>query len=691
MSDFKQFADSVNKRLSTMSKNELYVVGYSLDRDSIYLTYLASFPEDSDPLFRTNTEHTCSTCRTFVKNFGNVVEIVDGQIRTIWDYPEYSFEYPYDSVAAALNNFVKSLPLTGIFRSTEKQYGNKLSRSLHEGAVETFHHFWGVVNDRHFVRSAQFERYSIGEIRGEFNTSVEVFTRGLNELSPSALETVVDLIDSSSLYRGEEHLRAITEFRALQNKHDALFVQSSKDARTFVYANATNPAARFRNTVIGTLIQDISDGVDLERAVASFESKVAPTNYRRSSALITPSMIASAMKTINELGIEDSLQRRLATISDLSVNDVLWVNTFTQSRMKDGIEGLLMEAAVTAPKAHHKRETEKISIVQFMKDILPGTGSIDLLVKNYHEPNFVTITTGQSPESSCLFKWNNPFGWSYNGGVTDSIREKVKRAGGSVTGKLRVSLNWFNFDDLDIHIYEPDGTKIWYGDKSPGRNYGRNGKPAAHGTLDVDMNAGGAQSRSAVENVTWDVVQDGEYRVVVNQFSQRESVDTGFTVETESNGVIENYTYGQIVRGDVEVGRMLVQNGVIVEFKPGKDIHGGSSSKTIWNVKTETFIPVNVVTYDPAHWGDQEIGNRHYLFMLDGCSTDQATRGIYVEFLRNDLNVHRKVFETLGSKTLIQPSEQQLSGVGFSSTQRNNIVARVAMNTGRRRLIDIQF
>ena len=59
-------------------------------------------------------------------------------------------------------------------------------------------------------------------------------------------------------------------------------------------------AGRIRNTAIGTLLTDLSDGTPLEIAVKAFEAKVAPTNYKRTTALITPGMVKEAMKTIAE-------------------------------------------------------------------------------------------------------------------------------------------------------------------------------------------------------------------------------------------------------------------------------------------------------------------------------------------------------------------------------------------------------
>ena len=290
MGDFQQFVTDVTTRLSAMSKGELYVVGDGLDRDSLWLTFLDSFPAGTNLRFRERTEFDCSTCRGFIKNFGNVVEIHNGQVRSVWSGVSAS-DPVFSVVAAAMDEFVGTLPLSTIFRSTEAQHGARTTRTLRDGQVEVWHHLHGRVEKRHRTQD-------VGAARGTFDAAVQVFQRGLAELTQHALDTIVDLIDDNALYRGTEHRRAVVEFRSLQNQWTR-----ATDGRAFIFGNAMNPAARFRNTVIGTLVQDLSAGVDLEQAVRSFETKVAPQNYQRPKALITPAMVKAAMKTIDELEI----------------------------------------------------------------------------------------------------------------------------------------------------------------------------------------------------------------------------------------------------------------------------------------------------------------------------------------------------------------------------------------------------
>lgn len=50
---------------------------------------------------------------------------------------------------------------------------------------------------------------------------------------------------------------------------------------------------------------------------------------------------------------------------------------------------------------------------------------------------------------------------------------------------------------------------------------------------------------------------------------------------------------------------------------------------------------------------------------------------MFNEYLREELMEHKRVFEALGSRMRLEDSEDQLSGVGFSATKRNDVLVKV--------------
>jgi hypothetical protein len=108
-----------------------------------------------------------------------------------------------------------------------------------------------------------------------------------------------------------------------------------------------------------------------------------------------------------------------------------------------------------------------------------------------------------------------------------------------------------------------------------------------------------------------------------------------------------------------------------------------ASSQDKWGVKTETFAKVQTVMFSPNYWDENAVGNKHWFFILEGCKNPEPTRGVYNEFLagRLGLDKHRKVFEILGDKTKCPVTDNQLSGLGFSSTRGD--VVMVCVKTGR--------
>ena len=73
---FKKFSNLVNSNIETMSKLPLFTV--DVDGEPLYEEYLNSFPEGSNPIYKTNTEHDCSCCKSFIKNMGAVCARVLG-------------------------------------------------------------------------------------------------------------------------------------------------------------------------------------------------------------------------------------------------------------------------------------------------------------------------------------------------------------------------------------------------------------------------------------------------------------------------------------------------------------------------------------------------------------------------------------------------------------------------------------
>lgn len=643
---FPAFAKAVEANFRAMSAGELYVV----DSPDIFDVYLAAFPEGSNPIFRVRTEHDCSLDKQFVRNLGRVVAIKHGVVQTVWDVADLA--HPYDVVAAALAEHIRSLPITGVFRTKERQYGAEKSVGTLAGSPHTFWHFWGRVGAKHFSTTPD-------KARGDINTTVQVFQRGLDTLSISAINTVLDLINANSLYRGAEFRNAVVEFAALLNAYQVL---NSDAARAlFAWSNYDSPAARFRNTAMGTLIVDLSTGVALDDAVRMFESKVAPQNYKRTSALITPRMIENAVAELAGLGLEDAVERRHARLPDISVNNVLFVDNSVRGAMKDGLVGLLSEAV--KPAAVKVTDPEPITIDEFLNRVVPKAASIELMLDNRHLSNFMSLTAPVHAGVGRLFKWKNDFAWSYDGDVADSIKEKVKRAGGKIDADLRVSLAWSNHDDLDLHVDCPHGHTFYAARGRPNND----GRPV----LDVDMNNGmGNMSRTPVENIVWNGrMRDGLHFVKVHQFNRREAENVGFTLETEYKGVTTQYRYNQAVSGFVPSLVITVKNGVVEKIEHTKQLTSTVAPVDKWGVRTQTLVPVNTLLASPNHWDDQTIGNKHWFFILKGCVNPEPVRGIYNEFLRGDLEQHRKVFEILGAKTKAPFSPDQLSGVGFSSTQ----------------------
>lgn len=681
--NFVEMRELMITHVNDMMKDATKLFEVQLDKDKLWNLYLDSFPAGTNEIYRKRREYDCSCCHHFVRAIGNMVTIKDNKVTTIWGFK--TNDTTFQPVLDALDTFVKLHPVTNIYVTNLNRIGTPKNYEM----AKTWEHFYLDIPAKFIDKSGR----SIGDIQGDYRSVKDVFKRSLDEISVDSVETILELIAQNSIYRGKEWNAPLNEF--LKYKKEYMNVpEEERNNYAWEKSVIAGPViGKIRNHSIGTLLVNISEGMDLDTAVRAYERIVAPENYKRSNAVFTKKMLEDAKKTISDLGYMDSLNRRFAKVDDITVNNILFCNKDTAKRMgADDIFAEMSKDITSKPKKFSG--IEEITVDRFITDVLPTAREVELYLENKHAGNMVSLIAPQIMDSKTMFKWDNGFSWAYTGNVTDSMKERVKSAGGKIDGDLRFSIQWndeekHDGNDLDAHCIEPDGKEIYF------RTYRKSSRFAfspSGGQLDVDIIDPPSNS-PAVENIVYadrSKMKPGIYEMFVNCYTYRQG-KSGFRAEIEFDGQIYSYDY----RGNMRSGQNIKVAAVTIDkngnFFIKSHMPESTSSKKVWNVNTNQFVPVSVICYSPNYWDEQKgIGNQHVFFMLKDCVNPENPNSFYNEYLKDELyRNHRKVFEALGSKLAVVDSDDQLSGVGFSMTKRADVIVKI--KGASERVLKIKF
>lgn len=689
----KEFNTLLQKQFDKMCKTGK-LFSSAISGREVWKRYLAAFKED--PIFRDpeSSTHNCNLCNNFIRRYGNILAIDDkGNLMSLFDVKAADEFAP---VVKDLSKALKSSKIEGVFFETfaelnslpyesckktqdifrlgidknHKRYTKEEAEKfgvVKPDEIRTFHHMHLDLPKQFVDVSGKSQESIIAEYRDKYT----VFKRASEELPMDTLILVKDLIKQGSLLDGDTHLHAVEDMISLLKAMKENTWKNRDNLLWEITYSMPERTAKFKNTLIGVLCTELAEGEELNKACENWNKRVDPANYLKAVAPITKAQKEQAAKFVKENGYEQSFDRRFATIDDIKASEIKHINEGSGE-----IKEASMFDNIKTPSTRHKRsefdKVEEISIDKFMEDILPNCTSVEAFLENRMEGNMVTMTTSNVKDSKPVFKWNNNYSWTYKGNLAgkSQLKEAVKSAGGKVDGILRFSIMWAEKDgdnsDLDAHCKEPQGFEIYFRTKK---------SPYTMGNLDIDItNPQNQRPEGAVENITYpslSQMDDGKYRFFIHQYVARSS--KGFKAEIEFNGEIYSYESNKPVSGNVNVATVTLKDG---KFSIEHHLPETNSSKEIYGLETNNFHKVNLMCLSPNHWGENNVGNKHYFFMLEGCQTKSSIRSFHNENLIPELLKHRKVMDVLGNVNMIESKGKHLAGLGFNATVKDELIVK---------------
>lgn len=356
----------------------------SVNPDALWEAYLSGF-DDSE----IRQQHNCHCCKTFIKKYGGLVYIQGTELHpVVW--PTYTDTKLYTE---PLNNMLKlfnDCNITYPFITTQKELGKPLDPS-------GWTHFWvkgGGLGSLHSVKP--------NKEAAELATNKRMIEEFLPSTSLEMFSLVCEALKGDSIVSREKHQFMANWLKSAKRKYTSLNTHAER--RNYLWHLATTSPTGFchaKNTVVGMFIQDLQAGKSVDEARHRLNAAMCPLQYQRPQAAPTAGNIRVAERLIAELGLERSLERRMATLED--IQEYVW----TPAAMTEEQRGVFSHLLQKTKKLEIPSDSyiNNVSWSVFARDVLPEARG--MRVKMSETLPFYGLTAAVHPDAHPLFQWDS--------------------------------------------------------------------------------------------------------------------------------------------------------------------------------------------------------------------------------------------------------------------------------------------
>jgi len=382
---YSEFEQTVRDRLASFGDVPLFTT----DASNLWQLYVDGIPGDRQ-------HYNCHACRNFIERYGGIVTIIeDGEAMPVM-WPVIVPDVFQDSIAA-IWLAIKKAKVTGVFLSKDKVLGTPITGQWTHLSAQ---------NPRPFMTRL----HTASEVMAEKRSDFILLKTSMKEYPINAINQVLLLLKADALYRSEKVLGIAKWFKAL---HDATSTEKNCKIRDNLLWRAVALAppgyCHVKNTMIGTLLDDIVAGMSLEDASRRFAAKMHPLQYQRPQAAPSAGNLARAEEIVAKLGIEKSLDRRFARLNEVQA---IWRPLDQQPETKNGVFSHLKQKG----KAEIQSDAPHVIITfkKFVEIVLPDALRMDLMVP--YRGNFMAMLTAEHMDAPPIIQWDsieqrNPFSW----------------------------------------------------------------------------------------------------------------------------------------------------------------------------------------------------------------------------------------------------------------------------------------
>ena len=405
--------------------------GYMQVENGIRESFKEAIEDDNEPLFTTNAEdlfevflynipaharqhYNCNACRNFISRYGGLVTIDDDGYK----YPVmWNFSYPefFNKAIRAVYDAVENAKVTGMFITSNRRLGTPKTGPWTHMAVDM---------PKHKIYRSRL--YDAEQAMAEKKEDHRMLGQAAFKYSLKTIETAVNILRSNSLYRGEK-FHGIAEWFLEIKKITKLPKEQFENLLWKKAATAPAGFCHISSSMIGTLLDDIEEGMDFETVKRRFDEKMNPTKYQRPQAAPSAGNVRRAEEIVEKLGIRNSLKRRFAKIDE--------VETIWRSHSGERNQSISSDSVFAGVKTkqdgkvdYHKGIApwnQTMTWEKFARTVLPVAKKIEMWIPNRREA-YCAFVTADDISAPPIVLWDteekrNPVTWYVyaNGSMPD--------------------------------------------------------------------------------------------------------------------------------------------------------------------------------------------------------------------------------------------------------------------------------